>query len=52
MSVDVHDGDWFEEGDEDQTGGSGERVKDLDPILARSRHEQQADQVADDADEG
>lgn len=52
MSVDVHDGDGFEEGDEDQTGGSSKGIKDLDPVLARSRHEQQSDQVADDADEG
>ena len=39
MSVNVHDGDGLEEGDKDQTSSSGEGVKDLDPVLAGSRHE-------------
>ena len=52
MSVNVHDGDGLEEGDKDQTSSSGEGVKDLDPVLAGSRHEKQADQVTDDANSG
>lgn len=49
MSVDVHDGDRFEQGDEDQTRCAGERIEDFHPVFTGARYEHEADQETDQA---
>ena len=45
MAVDIHDGNGFEQSDENKSSRSCERVEYLDPIFTGTGYEQQTDQV-------